>query len=285
MLKRQIKISIYVVLLFFLKIGFSTLKSSNGHTYLSRDYAQLFAVGHDIPFSIGEDEFLNMFDQGLKESHAMLITELSNQRFGKHRRKLKKLNLALKVAGFKHPIFPKNRIPKMASNRRVRKSHFGVFADFRGRWYGKWKDFNVAQHWLAPRYLESHLRLGEQKIHLKAFQTVNIGDGIGWNYTVQIDKKLYLIGYTFHFDESNVAYLKRPHIGFSLGDNALAWVTEDHVYFEHICKSEKCRKKPLHYSITGASFCPSGDVPQSLFQTIYTVDRQELFAFQEKVLN
>lgn len=251
------------------------------------DYYQLIS---DSPkthlFSIDADSFSKLFEGGLEQSLFMLQNTLADKNISRHPRKLKKALRLVKT--FKHPISSKSaKFQKkiaMSSN----KNHYSAFADFRGKWHGKWKDSNVNQLWLAPKYVEVQLEFENKKeIILKAFQTVFIGDGIGWNYTVEFKGKTFVLGFTYHFNKNQEIYLERPHLGFIQKDNAIVWLTKDHIYIEFICKNEKCIGMPLHYCISGVHF-EAYDKKISFketFQAIYTADKEIRPKFQMKSLN
>lgn len=248
---------------------------------LIRDYQALITNKEsEICSIVSESGFIDLFNNGIKESFLMLQNTLADKNISRHPRKLKKALRLVKT--FKHPVSSKS--PKFRKKIAIssNKNHYSAFADFRGKWHGKWKDNNVNQLWLAPKYVDVQLGFENKKeIILKAFQTVFIGDGIGWNYTVEFKGKTFVLGFTYHFNKNHEIYLERPHLGFIQKDNAIVWLTKDHIYIEFICKNEKCIAMPLHYCISGVHFeALDKNRYKEAFQAIYTADKDVRPQFQ-----
>lgn len=230
-------------------------------------------------FDLNAESFIKLFLQGLEGSFQMHQDFIeSKTRYPE----VLKMGMPM-LTDLSHPL-PKRRLRLLKKGHlKSNRHHYEVFADFRGMWHGKWKENKVDQSWQSPRYVDEPLGFeGFNDLSLKAFQTVHIGDGIGWNYTVEKAGKTIVLGFTFHFNEHNEIYLRRPHLGFVQKKNTLLWLTKDHIYIEFICKSKKCKKLPLHYSISGLSFEKSREklTLKEAFQAIYTTDPKVRPTFQ-----
>ena len=134
------------------------------------------------------------------------------------------------------------------------KAEINVFRRFMGKWSGYWKKYYVEQYWLKPKKVNIPLKA----YTIELIQTVYIGDGIGWNYVISIGDKYYVLGFSCHLNSKGKVNLKRPHIGFLHQTNGLVWLTEDHLYFEFICRNKAHINIPPHYVINGMSYVKNG---------------------------
>lgn len=245
------------------------------NSLLSNDFNTIIqSIDVAMASNISETKFLQLFDEGLRQGFQMLLYNLEYDRFKLHRKRIRTSKRLLTTSRFCHPVFHGRIKLRKSGKTKVNGNHYGIFADFRGKWFGLWKEHRINQCWLAPRYIRAFFEHNGHTTLLKSFQTVAIGDGIGWNYTIEYKKKLYLLGYTVHFNGEGKIYLKRPHLGMAQKQNALLWITKNNYYLEYICKSEKCSALPLHYCISGSYFRKSDDVsPVEIFQAVYLSDK------------
>lgn len=243
---------------------------------LKKDYEALSETLNQQRYAnISTNALDSLFFEGISESVLFLDDLIKDNKEKTYKKLIKKITNFNSENHELHPTgFENNKAYLNLGTSQNYSFNYEVFADFRGKWYGRWKDDEVNQHWLSPQHMNYEIKIKDKKIKLKSFQTVSIGDGIGWNYNIEFDNKSYIIGYTCHLDDNGSIYLKRPHVGVNQKNKSSIWLTKDHIYLEFICKSENCLDLPLHYVITGTSFNNKSTNPTELnaFQTIYTVD-------------
>lgn len=156
-------------------------------------------------------------------------------------------------------------------------------SQFSGEWHGNWKETRVHHLWLPVREYVQEIT---DEVTLMAFQSCFTGDGFGWNYVIQQNNQIVILGFVFHFNADKNITSKNPHYAFSNHNNELIWVSEDHIYYEFVCNSSNCFED-RHYVISGAAY---NEQTKQLkfpygFQTIYVPNNENLPVFKNIQLN
>jgi len=149
---------------------------------------------------------------------------------------------------------------------------------FAGSWYGLWKETKVEHLWLPVRQVSQSLT---DDFQLLAFQSAFTGDGIGWNYLVQHDEEVLLLGFVYHYDAGGAQIAKTPHYAFLDQEGQITWITEDHIFFETVCH-ENHGLSGKHYVITGEAYEKKTKKDRLIhrFQAIYLATDQSLPQFK-----
>ena len=150
----------------------------------------------------------------------------------------------------------KPEIPDLIDQMRGTASHANkrpnaneVYAPFRGKWYGKWADFEVNHHWSSVVECKPPIRFeidgqSGMKHHIIAYQYAWIGDGYGINYltrnaaTTSGEKKevhYHLLGYVEHIKDGDFGRIsaRRPHVAVRMKKpRTICWITAREVFFE-----------------------------------------------------
>jgi len=149
-----------------------------------------------------------------------------------------------------------------------------AFADFVGRWYGKWDQLTVDHHW-HPVVAGSSMRQPQNTNapRILGLQYAWIGDGFGWNYLVRPPKTSgdVVLGFVYHLkprEPRNIRFTF-PLVGYVDGPGRLIWITPKNVYFEETDTASSEQR----YAITGFSYSVEGPNLKSEgqgFQAVYT---------------
>ena len=129
-------------------------------------------------------------------------------------------------------------------------SAFKALNNFTGVWHGHWKSHKVHHNWLPVR---DHNREIIKGTNLLGFQSCFTGDGVGWNYVIEKEGEIVILGFVYHFKNNGSIVSGDPHYAFLNNNNQLTWVTNNHIYYEFTCNQENCTNSK-HYVITGASY-------------------------------
>ena len=151
-----------------------------------------------------------------------------------------------------------------------------AFADFTGRWYGKWDQLLVDHHWHPViTDLKSFHLAQTSNTRLVGLQYAWIGDGFGWNFVGETKGKKgqFVLGYVYHLAPREPRKIRygTPHVGYLDGPGRLIWITPGELYFEEVLPGKAQAED--RYAITGFSYriakgrmVPKGDG----FQAIYS---------------
>ena len=154
-----------------------------------------------------------------------------------------------------------------------------AFGDFTGKWYGRWDRMVVDHDWKDVQSFEPSFPLhGEPFLCLRALQYAWIGDGFGWNLLAaplghnNLD---VILGTVYHVEDHDPARLRshQPHVGISLNQGQLIWITPEDVFLEEILLHKERQKE--RYAITGFHYAIQDNrltTPQGAFQAVYTRD-------------
>jgi|GEM_PF-6497215 len=248
-----------------------------GDNSITTDWNAQLAMDHSLlksrseqmdSYPIPEEEFKQLFREGIEESlmfylsperpkaaevHDLIVTQLVDN------------------SGLRHPL----ERPGIQTTTRTRA--FEAFDRFSGRWHGTWKAQRVHHLWLPTRKIKMEVWDGYQLI---GFQTCFTGDGFGWNYVVQKNDTIIILGFVYHVNDTGQIITKNPHYAFLNSNNQLSWVSDDHIYYEFV-HSGSHSTDPRCYIITGGPYQKfQGKLTlTSGFQTIYFPDRLEPSAF------
>lgn len=209
---------------------------------LQQDYQLLFRFSNQMrSYVVGEARFNALFQQGIETSLLFYEAACSSQhRFQRHAFEKTVFN----ASSLNHPI-NKQRVQQ----REVRPP-FKVLNGFSGKWFGKWKTMEVSHLWLPTRKCNFKVVLGYELI---GFQSCFTGDGFGWNYLVRKGKNIVILGYVYHFDQKGELAYGNPHYGFPNNLGGLTWISNDHIYYEFLCKKKTCQLS-THYVITAVPY-------------------------------
>ena len=239
---------------------------------LHQDYVQLLHFSSkERLFGITEDVFEELFLKGLMKSHDFYVS--SDHLNFKNINSLITHNLAT------HSHLDTNLpIPKSIKVNKFRA--FEALNDFSGTWHGHWKNQRVHHNWLQVR---KHTQKLNDEVLLLGFQSCFTGDGIGWNYVVEIGNQVIILGFVYHMGPNGEITSENPHYAQLCDQNQLTWISNDHIYYEFVCDQDSNK----HYIITGARYSieHSMETLFSGFQAIYTSSTNELPRFKNLVLS
>ena len=208
--------------------------------------------------NFGNASWRQLFIEGIHCSYDFFREEITPLAKRFHpRRSLRLLEKTCRRVQKLHPISAGSvfKNPYRACRKLINSNQY-TFNTFEGMWHGKWREDRVDHLWLPTNSdfdVDSTLHLPPD-CKLLAFQSVCVGDGIGWNYLIQHRKRIILLGYVCHFNKSGDISQRRPHFGFPQPGKGVTWFTKDHIYQEFVCKSPSCDIKDDHYVITGFHF-------------------------------
>jgi len=159
------------------------------------------------------------------------------------------------------------------------------FADFSGRWYGKWDQMQVNHHWHAvvrattPDNVVSSDSARQPLPSLIGLQYAWIGDGFGWNYLVRPTGApgSVILGYVYHLSPHKPSdiRLKFPLVGYFDGSARLIWLTPSLIFFEEVVAGTA--RQEQRYAITGFNYAIENDAVVNVgegFQAVYTRNRE-----------
>lgn len=238
---------------------------------LKKDYNELSKQINSRFFKkISLKTFTSLFYEGIHQSIPFIESFRQPEQINLYQKRIRKILRSRRVAAInQHKIMPL-RIDKKSCKAMLNWSGSGhqVFSAFSGRWFGHWESNRVEHYWLPPRNVSGLPHSFPFGVSIQAYQSAFTGDGFGWNYQIHRNGKSSIIGYVCHFDAHGNIYMKRPHIGVPQSDNSIIWMTNDHVYYEFICRNEKHQNLSTHYVISGAYF-QKGKKILKVFQEIY----------------
>ena len=153
-----------------------------------------------------------------------------------------------------------------------------AFTSFEGRWFGVWDKMEVDHHWYPQINQRPPVKVdGFHTFWVHAVQFAWIGDGFGWNVVASEEEdsgEYYLLGTVFHVRDKDPAqvYLHRPHVGVSVEEDRLIWLTAGEVFLEERIPSKD--DLPERYTITGFNYQMNGrnqlSVRGNSFQAVYS---------------
>lgn len=227
--------------------------------------------------TLSPEEFVALFHEGIEASISFIENYKKPGKMQDYNNKIKQVITFHKRSKNQHKIHAVKLnfdLNKTSFENNGNREH--IFKAFSGKWFGFWKSTMVKHHWLLPReFSKIKLPYSNRELILNYYQSAFTGDGFGWNYQIKMNGKSFLVGYVCHFDENGHLCMKRPHIGVLQKNNAIIWITKDHIYYEFICKGGKHHNGlPPHYVITGAYFKNGMEMSDKtvMFQEIYTED-------------
>lgn len=151
------------------------------------------------------------------------------------------------------------------------------FELFNGKWYGKWDQYKVDHDWEPT--LEFHPPIiidTTNAFSLRAVQYAWIGDGFGWNAVIAPKHRNtgdVILGSVYHVHNQNPdeIYAHRPHVGISLDEGQLIWITQREIFLEQVIPSPNQNNESysitgFFYEISNGKLINSGDG----FQAVYT---------------
>jgi len=159
---------------------------------------------------------------------------------------------------------------------------FSALNNFTGIWHGNWKSERVHHHWLPVR--EYHKKINTES-NLLGLQSCITGDGIGWNYVVEKEGNVIILGFVYHIMEDGTPVSGNPHYAFLNSNHELSWVSNNHIYYE-FTGSHHHNFIGRHYIITGASYDNrSGQARLTKgFQAVYRSEERQLPKFKTLTL-
>ncbi|MBI3837339.1 MAG: hypothetical protein HY288_05325 [Planctomycetia bacterium] len=159
------------------------------------------------------------------------------------------------------------------------------FADFSGRWYGKWDQMQVDHHWHAVvrrTALDAAGRPDDPGTSLPllvGLQYAWIGDGFGWNYLVRpaAAPGSVILGYVYHLTPHKPSdiRLEFPLVGYFDGPARLIWITPSLIFFEEVVAGTS--RQEQRYAITGFNYVIENETVVNVgegFQAVYTRHRE-----------
>lgn len=240
------------------------------HYLLSVDHNQLADFAENsLTYFPSDGKFEQLFWGGLEQSITFYQT------FKKSKRSLTKTFRKLKQL---HKFSHKHLIRKQNPIQTTIVDAFDALKLFNGPWHGRWQQMTVHHFWLPTRSVEVAL---ENKAMLLGFQSCFTGDGFGWNFVVEINDQIVLLGFVYHFNDRGVLSIGNPHVGLIHQDLHLTWISDNHLYDEYVCSSPDC-SLGQHYVISGMRYFHDRLLSrtQSSFQAIYLSQDAELPTFQ-----
>ena len=260
---------IIVVIVFFTSSVFQN--SINDYRRLSKQYKKISKVfQRELAFELDKKTFESLFQKGLNSSLKMLNKYIEEQKLNDGT--LQTLFIKIYAEFLEGKFNDSDHRPNFNEYRRDTKESIKTLKFFSGKWYGKWREMSVNHLWLSPVKLNKEISINSKVFYLKAYQSVFIGDGIGWNYILENEGISYVLGMTYHYKKGKIT-MSRPHIGFTQNKNTIIWQTKDHVYFEYICRCKKIGRKK-HYLIDGVY------LKHEAFRAIYSRKRKRITDFQ-----
>ncbi len=156
---------------------------------------------------------------------------------------------------------------------------FQALNAFSGTWHGQWRHFQFAHLWLSVR--SAGWSFASNAV-LVGYQSCFTGDGIGWNYVVELADEIVILGYVCHFNAQGQLYAENPHYAYVNQQLQLTWVSDDHVYFECV-ETAPLPDSARHYRITGGQYLKRSRKTKLVngFQAHYVRQEQPLPAFTE----
>ena len=159
------------------------------------------------------------------------------------------------------------------------------FAEFSGRWYGKWDQMQVDHHWhvvvrpTTQDIVGSSDSARQRLPSLIGLQYAWIGDGFGWNYLVRPTGApgSAILGYVYHLSPHKPSdiRLKFPLVGYFDGPARLIWITPSLIFFEEVLPGLSSGDQ--RYAITGFNYAIENDAVVNVgegFQAVYTRHRE-----------
>ncbi len=237
----------------------SPLEMSAIEHQLQEDHQKLCRFSNHMKrYEVGVSDFSTFFQKGVDASLLFYEASASSLPIFDVPSFEKKI---LKASHLMHPL-KKQSMPQGGLE-----DPFKALDDFSGKWFGKWKTMEVSHLWLPIRTCSLKLAKGYQLI---GYQSCFTGDGFGWNYVVKKAENVVILGYVFHFDQNGQLAYENPHYGFLNGSEGLTWVSNDHLYYEFLCKKPACQLGK-HYVITAVPYCTIQKPEfKNLTQAVYT---------------
>jgi hypothetical protein len=153
-----------------------------------------------------------------------------------------------------------------------------AFLAFEGKWYGIWDKMEVDHQWYPQINQHPPVKVdGFNPFWVHAVQFAWIGDGFGWNVVASEKEdadEYYILGTVFHVRDKNPeqVYLHRPHVGISVSEDRLIWLTAGEVFLEERIPAKD--DLPERYTITGFNYQMNGRAQLSVrgnsFQAVYS---------------
>lgn len=241
---------------------------------LAKDYDVLNDFGTVAQrYGVSQKQFEHFFWKGISESLSFYNT---NENDGILVQKIIKEDLAThQDLGYalKRPELCKTNLEN-ANN---------ALQQFSGNWHGVWAGLEVNHLWLPVIQTNTLLT---PTLRLQGFQSCFTGDGLGWNYVVENQEQIVILGYVYHFDKDGNLKDENPHYAFCHTNHQLTWVSNDNIYYEFVSENAK-NPQEKHYVITGARYAQTENqlTPLSGFQAVYSSQKKVTPLFRELNLN
>lgn len=257
------------------------LSSSKNIRVFHKQFIKISTILSDeLEVKLNETLFQDMFLEGLISSSIMLEKVLGKRGWNKD-------TLQSYFSEVYGSLIEENiaddHFPSLKGNyNRIRKNRI-LLKDFSGKWFGRWRNSNVNHTWLSPVKLNKTISIDSLSFSVKAYQSAFTGDGLGWNYLIEQDHELYLLGMTYHYQAGEIT-MRRPHVGLSQSEDTIVWLTKDHTYYEYTCQCDNIGL-PEHYLIDGVYFYEDSERVEKAegFRAIYSrgnVYRSDFSSFQ-----
>ena len=274
----KLSVSLLVGLLVFMICLPNTIKlpathegeQNQWHNLIKADYGQLrdFSNNQNL-FGLNQEQFEDLLWKGL-------LKAIDFHQSPKH------LNAAQANKWIKTQFTAnsnlQHQLPRPKIVAATKSKAFEAYTNFQGFWHGRWKSVQVHHHWLPVR---EHYRKISENEFLLGFQSCYTGDGIGWNYVVEKEGEIVLLGFVYHMTSEGSIAFGNPHYAFLNSGGQLIWVSDDHIYYEFTCTNPRC-ENGKHYVITGGGYEDKNKKPVlvSGFQAIYLSQKLQLPKFE-----
>jgi len=254
----------------------SKTKNLQGYSdLLTSDYKRLTRFSENLKeYGITEESFENLFWEGLSKSRNFYSSsDHMGQSSVNHWIEKELLN----HVDLYHPLEKPETLQTNSANA------FSALHSFSGEWHGTWETMKVNHLWLSVQRTKNDLTDG---FSIVGFQSCFTGDGFGWNYVVKEQNEIVILGFVYHFDDTGNITARNPHYAFVNTKHQLTWVSDNHIYYEFVCRDSKCGDKK-HYVITGGQYEKRIQRTNltSGFQAVYVSESLELPAFKHLYLN
>jgi len=253
---------VIVLMTCFLNNPFDIVNSKSNKTELSEqlimDYQEIFEFSEKMKlYGVTQENFETLFQKGAMKSF--------NFHQSSHFIKQPKLNRMIEKKlihhlGLKHPLMKSSKSKSKDLNAA------DILNTFSGEWSGKWKTMSVRHLWLP--FKEINFEFNEL-FKIVGFQTCFTGDGFGWNYLIQKEDEVIILGHVYHFNSKGILDYENPHYAFLNDQTQLTWVSDNHVYYEFVCEDKKCTNSK-HYVITAIPYSNNNELNFDIpIQAIY----------------